>query len=107
MKHYGLFHWMAWTTPVAVFFVCIALMLVGMTLWELRSPTVLRKGFLPIATTRGDRLFIGLLMAAYLNLAFVAVSEKMIEWFSLEQEPSIWFSVVASMLLLVLVMRKG
>ena len=68
---------------------------------------MLRNGFPPIATTRGDRLFIGLLMAAYVNLAFVAVSEKMIEWFSLEQEPSIWFSVVASMLLLVLVMRKG
>ena len=64
-------------------------------------------GFLPIATTRGDRLFIGLLSAAYLNLAFVAVSERMIEWFSLEQEPSIWFSFVASMALLALVMRRG
>ena len=37
-----MFEWMAWTTPVAVFFVCIALMLTGMTLWEIRSPTVLR-----------------------------------------------------------------
>ena len=59
-----MFEWMAWTTPVAVFFVCIALMLAGMTVWEIKSPTVLRKGFLPIATTRGDRLFIGLLAAA-------------------------------------------
>ena len=92
-----MFEWMAWTLPVAVFFTCIVLMLVGMTVWELKSPTVLRKGFLPIATTRGDRLFIGLLSAAYLNLAFVAVSEKMIDWFGLEQEPSIWFSFVASM----------
>jgi hypothetical protein len=33
----------------------------GMTVWEIKSPTTLRKGFLPIATTRGDRLFIGLL----------------------------------------------
>ena len=32
--------------------------------------------------------------AAYLNLAFVAVSEKMIDWFGLEQEPSIWISFV-------------
>ena len=100
-------NWMAWTLPVAVFFGCIVLMLVGMTLWELRSPTTERKGFLPIATTRGDRLFIGLLVAAYLNLAFVAVSEKMVEWFHLEQEPSVWVSFVASMLLLALVMRKG
>ena len=102
-----MFAWMAWTLPVAVFFTCIVLMLAGMTLWEIKSPTMLRKGWLPIATTRGDRLFIGLLSAAYLNLAFVAVSERMIEWFSLEQEPSIWFSFVASMALLALVMRKG
>ena len=72
-----------------------------------RSPTVSRRGFLPIATTRGDRLFVGLLSAAWLNLAFVAVSEKMMGWFSLEQEPSVWFSFVASMALLAFVMRKG
>jgi predicted small integral membrane protein len=102
-----MFEWMAWTMPVAVFFSCIALMLVAMTVWEIKSPTVMRKGFLPIATTRRDRLFIGLLSAAYLNLAFVAVSEKMIDWFGLEQEPSIWISFVVSMLLLALVMRKG
>ena len=102
-----MFEWMAWTVPVAVFFACIVLMLAGMTLWEIKSPTVLRKGLLPIATTRGDRLFIGLLAAAYLNLAFVAVSEKMVAWFGLEQEPSIWISLVVSMLLLALIMRKG
>ncbi|MBL0092746.1 MAG: DUF2160 domain-containing protein [Piscinibacter sp.] len=102
-----MFDWMVWTLPVAVFFSCIALLLVGMTVWEVKSPTVMRKGFLPIATTRGDRLFIGLLGAAYVNLAFVAVSEKMIDWFGLEQEPSIWFSFVASMALLALVMKKG
>ncbi len=102
-----MFDWMAWTTPVAVFFGCIVLMLVGMTVWELKSPTVMRKGFLPIATTRGDRLFIGLLSAAYANLLFVAFSEKMIEWFSLEEEPSIWIGFVVSMALLALVMRKG
>ena len=102
-----MFEWMAWTLPVAVFFCSIALMLGGMTLWEIKSPTVERKGWLPIVTTRGDRLFIGLLAAAYVNLAFVAVSEKMIVWFGLEQEPSIWFSFVASMLVLGLTMRKG
>jgi len=102
-----MFEWMAWTLPVAVFFTCIVLMLAGMTAWELRSPTVLRKGFLPIATTRGDRLFIGLLSAAYVNLAFVAVSEKMVAWFGLASEPSIWISFVVSMLLLGVIMRRG
>jgi predicted small integral membrane protein len=102
-----MFDWMAWTAPVAVFFVCVALMLTGMTVWELKSPTILRKGFLPMATTRGDRLFIGLLAAAYLNLAFLAMSEKIMEWLELEQEPSVWISFVVSMLLVVWIMRKG
>jgi len=102
-----MFEWMAWTLPVAVFFTCIALMLVGMTVWELRSPTVLRKGWLPIATTRGDRLFIGLLSAAWVNLAFVAMSERMVGWFGLAEEPGVWWSFGVSMALLALVMRKG
>ncbi|MBK6850164.1 MAG: DUF2160 domain-containing protein [Burkholderiales bacterium] len=102
-----MFEWMAWTLPVAVFFICIAMMLVGMTIWEIKSPTTLRKGFLPIATTRGDRLFIGLLSAAYLNLIYVGLSGKFAAWFNLEQDPSIWFSFVASMVLLGFVLTKG
>jgi predicted small integral membrane protein len=102
-----MFEWMAWTLPVAVFFTSIVLMLAGMTVWELRSPTVLRKGFLPMATTRGDRLFIGLLTAAWLNLAFVGLSERMVVWFGLEQEPSVWIGFVVSMLVLGLILRKG
>ena len=102
-----MFDWMVWTTPVAVFFSCIALMLVGMTVWERKSPTTLRRGWLPMETTRGDRLFIGLLMAAYLNLVFIGLAGKFQEWMSLEAEPSIWISFVLSMLLLGVVMRKG
>ena len=102
-----MFDWMAWTTPVAVFFICIVLMLCGMTLWEIKSPTSLRRGFLPLETTRGDRLFIGLLAAAYVNLAFVGLSGRLAAWMGLESEPSIWFSFVLSMGLLGLIMRKG
>ncbi len=102
-----MFTWMVWTLPVAVFFICIALMLVGMTLWELKSPTTLRRGFLPLATTRGDRLFIGLLTAAYINLAFIGLAGRFAEWFSLAQEPSIWISFVVSMLALLFILRKG
>ena len=102
-----MFDWMVWTTPVAVFFSCVALLLVGMTVWELKSPTVARKGFLPIATTRGDRLFIGLLAAGYVNLAFVGVAGKLAGWLSLEQEPSVWIGFVLSMGVLGLVMARG
>ena len=99
--------WMAWTAPSAMFFAIIIGMLAVLLVWELISPTVERKGWLPMTTTRGDRLFIGLLSAAYVNLAFVAVSEKMVAWFGLAEEPSIWISFVVSMAVLALVMRRG
>jgi predicted small integral membrane protein len=102
-----MFSWMVWTLPVAIFFTCVVLMLVGMTIWELKSPTALRKGFLPIETTRGDRLFIGLLTAGYINLVFVGLSGKLGQWLSLDKEPSVWISFVISMAVLALVMRKG
>ena len=99
--------WMVWTTPVAVFFSVIVLMLIGMTIWEIQSPTTLRKGFLPMATTRGDRLFIGLLGAAYINLAFVGLSGWLAQFLSLSEEPSIWISFVVSLIWLAIVMRRG
>ncbi len=71
----GLFGWMAWTPEVAIFFICIGLMLAGMTIWQIRSPSIERKGFLPMPTTRGDRLFVGLLAAAYVNLAWAGFTE--------------------------------
>ncbi|WP_019139932.1 DUF2160 domain-containing protein [Noviherbaspirillum massiliense] len=90
------FAWMAWTPPVAVFFIVIVLMLIGMTVWELKSPTMARKGFLPIPTTRGDRLFIGLLVAAYVNLAWAGVTD-------LPQ----WIAASIGVLVLLIVMRWG
>jgi len=102
-----MFSWMAWTTPVAVFFICIAVMLAAMTIWELKSPTSLRRGFLPLETTRGDRLFIGLLAAAYVNLAFVGLAGRLTEWLALQSEPSIWISFIASMVVLAWIMKRG
>ena len=99
--------WMAWTVPVAVFFISIVLILVGMTVWEIRSPTVERRGFLPMKTTRGDRLFIGLLAAAYLNLIFLGLGARMAALLQLEAEPSVWISFVLSIGLLTLIMGKG
>ena len=99
--------WMVWTTPVAVFFSVIVLMLIAMTIWEIKSPTSLRKGFLPMATTRGDRLFIGLLGAAYINLGFVGLSGWLAQFLSLSEEPSIWISFGLSLIWLLTVMRRG
>jgi predicted small integral membrane protein len=67
-----------------------------MTLWELRAPTVARKGFLPLVTTRGDRLFIGLLTAAYINLAWTGLTDM-----------TQWGAAVISAAALAIVMRWG
>jgi len=65
--------WMAWTWQTATFFAVIALLLAGMMVWEWRSPGgAPRRGALRIVTTRGDRLFISLLSAAYIHLGWLA-----------------------------------
>ena len=71
---------MAWTLPTASFFLSIAAILIVMTIAEVKYPTVERKGLLPIATTRGDRLFIGLLTSAFIHLAFIGFSDINIGW---------------------------
>ena len=90
--------WMAWTLPVAIFFSVIGSMLVLMTINEIRNPAIAieRKGFLPIATTPGDRLFIGLLSSAYLHLIVIGVSDI-----------SIWYPFAVSIVWLGFVMKRG
>lgn len=66
--------WMAWTPQTAGFFIAIATGIVLMTVFELVRPTTTRRGFLPIATTRGDRFFISLLAAAFIHLAWLALT---------------------------------
>ena len=68
-----------------------------MTIWEIKSPTTLRRGWLPIETTRGDRLFIGLLCMAYINLL----------WIGLVDELDPWWGFALSLAALAAVMRKG
>ena len=52
---------MYWTWPSLVFFIILLVTIFSMTVWDVLSPCKERKGFLPIATTRGDRLFIGII----------------------------------------------
>ncbi|TPE46965.1 hypothetical protein FJM51_21025 [Amaricoccus solimangrovi] len=88
---------MAWTTPTAVFFACVALLLAGMTLLQIVRPTFERKGFLPIPTTRGDRLFIALMLAAFVHLGFVYATEL----------ESFWLPLGLSAALGLIILRRG
>ena len=65
--------WLAWTWPTVTFFICIFTGLVVMTVLEIYRPTRLERGFLPMATTRGDRFFISLLSAAFIHLLWLGV----------------------------------
>ncbi|MCP5181664.1 MAG: DUF2160 domain-containing protein [Pseudomonadales bacterium] len=67
--------WMAWTLPTALFFSAIALVLLVLGVAQRHWPTVARRGFLPLATTRGDRFFISLLTAALIHLGWLAVTD--------------------------------
>ena len=67
--------WMYWTKPTAIFFISIFLMIGGMLVWELVSPTIERRGFLMIPTTRGTRFFLGLLGSAYIFLAWLGLTD--------------------------------
>lgn len=88
--------WMAWTLPTAVFFAVIAAILAGMTVWEIARPSVPRRGFLPLVTTRGDRLFIGLLGSAYLHLVWIATTDA-----------TLWIVLALAAAWMAIVMRWG
>lgn len=60
--------WMYWTTPVAIVFIGVFLMIAGMTIWGHLRPPHRRKGFLQVVTDRGDRLYIALLAFAFVNV---------------------------------------
>lgn len=67
------FAWMAWTWETAAFFAAVGCALVTMTVLALRRPDPERVGVLSIATTRGDRLFLSLLTAAFIHLIWLGL----------------------------------
>jgi len=73
---------MAWTTQTALFFAAIAALIAAYTAWGVVSPSIPRRGLLPMATTRGDRLFVGLMGGAWINLAWLALTDAS-QWIAL------------------------
>jgi predicted small integral membrane protein len=62
---------MAWTLPTAIFFVLLSTTLAVMTWLAAAYPEAERVGILHIPTTRGDRLFISLIMTAVIHLLWI------------------------------------
>jgi predicted small integral membrane protein len=84
--------WMAWTWQVALFFIAIALLLVIFTLLAVFRPETPRRGILTIATTRGDRLFISLLGAAFIHVIWLAFAPA---------EVDLWWASIISLVFAV------
>jgi predicted small integral membrane protein len=87
---------MAWTMPSALFSLGIASLLLVMTVLEIRKPCVERKGWLPISTTPGDRLFIGLLSSAFVHLLFLGLTDL-----------TLWVALGISVLIMLALLRWG
>ncbi|MBB5573819.1 MULTISPECIES: DUF2160 domain-containing protein [Rhizobium] len=89
------FSWMAWTLPTVLFFVTILLLLLGMAVWEYFSPGGNpRVGILHFETTRGDRLFVSLLGAAFIHVAWLGLGG-----------PNLWWAVAISVVYAIGVFR--
>jgi predicted small integral membrane protein len=102
--------WMAWTLPTAIFFVLLACTLAVMTWLAIAYPEAERVGILRIPTTRGDRLFISLIMAAVIHLLWIGLVGTDTIWtlplgedgFELS---SLWLATVISLVSAVAIFR--
>jgi len=68
--------WMEWTPETFIVFLMVVTMLVVMTIWDIRKPSKPTKGFLPIAFTRGERMFLFILILIGTHLVFVLLDAQ-------------------------------
>jgi predicted small integral membrane protein len=102
--------WMAWTLPTAIFFALLATTLGVMTWLAVAYPEAERVGILRIPTTRGDRLFISLIMTALIHLAWIGlVGTDTIATLPIGEEgielSSLWLATVISLVSAVAIFR--
>jgi predicted small integral membrane protein len=102
--------WMAWTLPTAIFFVLLAMTLAVMTWLAVAYPEAERVGILRIPTTRGDRLFISLIMTAVIHLLWIGlVGTNPIATVPIGEEgieiSSLWLATVISLVSAVAIFR--
>jgi predicted small integral membrane protein len=103
--------WMAWTVPTAIFFVMLSLTLGVMTWLAVAYPEAERIGILRIPTTRGDRLFISLVLSAVIHLLWIAfVGTDAIATLPIGEDgveiSSLWLATVISLLSAVAIFRN-
>jgi len=102
--------WMAWTLPTAIFFVLLASTLAVMTWFGVAYPEAERVGILRIPTTRGDRLFVSLILTADIHLLWIGlVGTDTIATLPIGEEgfeiSSLWLATVISLVSAVVIFR--
>ena len=102
--------WMAWTLPTAIFFVLLACTLAVMTYLAAVYPEAERVGILRIPTTRGDRLFVSLILTAVIHLLWIGlVGTDAIATLPIGEEgfevSSLWLATLISLATAVVVFR--
>jgi predicted small integral membrane protein len=102
--------WMAWTLPTAIFFAMLACTLAVMTWLAVAYPEAERVGILRIPTTRGDRLFISLILTAVIHLLWIGlVGTDTILTIPIGEEAielsSLWLATVISLVTAVAIFR--
>jgi predicted small integral membrane protein len=102
--------WMAWTIPTAIFFALLACTLAVMTCLAAVYPEAERVGVLRIPTTRGDRLFVSLILTAVIHLLWIGfVGTDAIATLPIGEEgfevSSLWLATLISLATAVVVFR--
>jgi len=102
--------WMAWTLPTAIFFALLAATLGVMTWLAIAYPEAERVGVLRIPTTRGDRLFVSLILTAVIHLLWIGfVGTDAIATLPIGEEgfeiSSLWLATLISLVTAVVVFR--
>ena len=101
--------WMAWTLPTAIFFVLLSVTLAVMTWLAVAYPEAERVGILRIPTTRGDRLFISLIMAAVIHVLWIGfIGTDAIATLPIGEGveiPSLWLATLISLVSAVAIFR--
>jgi predicted small integral membrane protein len=88
--------WMYWKAEVFIFLLCFfCLFLGGLAIADLKKRSRPRKGFLPFPTTRGDRIFIGVILWVVIFLVTAAI------------DLPYYISIIAGVITVVIVVLKG
>jgi predicted small integral membrane protein len=89
--------WMQWTPTTIVVFIGVVATLTAMIVWDIRAPSIRRKGFLPIGFTRGERLF----------LSVVIFLSTCVLWMAFLPDTNVEYALPVAAVLIVIVVRWG